>query len=1001
MLKLMLHSVRPSQAVGVALLALVALFRSSCSTSVHAQAAQRPPTRPHTRAQVIRGASQSRPVTPQTSDRDLRTLPVARPWRPGDPVRFNPNRYNPRPDKVERARPPRPASRRDPLLDIQQAARPETAQRMFSPPDLNFDGQGFTGPFPPDTVGDVGPNHYIQAVNAFQGTQITVYEKSSGTPLAGPLRLVDLWAAGGACGDGLGDPIVLYDALADRWLLSEFSAGANSLCVYISQTNNPITGGWFLYPFPTPGFPDYPKYAVWPDAYYVSSNEFPTPAAYALERDKMLNGEPATFQRFTVPDLAGFGFQALIPADLDGPPPPAGSPAFFVRHRDDEVHDITPDPAQDFLEIWEFSVDFSNPPNSTMTGPTNIPVSEFDSDLCGLFSFACFPQPNDPGPRPDLDPLREVVMWRAQYRDFGTHEALVGNFVTDVDGTDHGGVRWFELRKTGMGAWVLYQEGTVAPDSDHRWMGSIAMDGAGNMALGYSVSGPNTFPSIRYVGRLAVDPLGTMPQGETTLIAGTGSQIANRWGDYSAMSVDPVDDCTFWYTNEYTNPSHNWSTRVGRFNFDSCDQNLNLPRDPSPRDGEIGVGTSPTLSWTGGDMSVSYDVYFGTAPNPPLVSSDQPDTSFVPGTLANGTSYFWRVVTMDMGVPTQGPTWQFTVGNPVPTLSSSSPDVVIASTGDFTLVARGMDFISGSQLRWNAANRTTTFHSASDLTASIPAGDISTPGLAFVDAFNPSPGGGVSNAIPIDILSAITVSNSDFESGDQSFTATGVINTVTWQRTDHRGTDPGHSSINSFFFGDPTKCNVSNPARCDYDTGFQEGACLVSPAIAFGSGPHELMFNYFLETEGGGFFDNAAVQISGDGGPFSTVLDNGSVGGLLDATGAWQPASVDISGFAGQTVTIQFCFDTRDDLFNSFEGWYVDDVQIRQGLTTPPTSLVLTGHTISTTHVFEATDYITADNFQITAPGNVSFRVSSSGTIALGNGFAVGEGATFTAERVP
>jgi hypothetical protein len=209
-----------------------------------------------------------------------------------------------------------------------------------------------------------------------------------------------------------------------------------------------------------------------------------------------------------------------------------------MRQVDDEVHSNNPDPNQDFLEIWEFRVDFATPANSTFTQAASVPVSEFESDLCGLIAFACFGQPTG---NVQLDPLREVVMWRLQYINFGTHETLVGNFVTDVDGSDHGGVRWFELRKAPTDtSWSLYQEGTVAPDAADRWMGSIAMDSAGNIALGYNVVSSTIFPSLRYTGRLESDTLGMMTAGEMTIVDGSGSHFSNRWGDYSAMTVDPV-----------------------------------------------------------------------------------------------------------------------------------------------------------------------------------------------------------------------------------------------------------------------------------------------------------------------------------------------------------------------------------------------------------------------------------------------------------------------------
>lgn len=450
------------------------------------------------------------------------------------------------------------------------------------PPDLNIEGIPFQNLAPPDTVGDVGADHYIQMTNA---SVVQIFGKD-GTLLAGPFELDDLWTQGGACASSGGDPIVLYDHLAGRWLMSEFPALRESfLCVYISMTDDPIAGGWYTYQFATPNFPDYPKYAVWPDGYYVSTNERDGPAAYALDRSSMLAGLAAAApQRFTAPALAGFAFQALTPGDLDGPPPPAGSPNYFMRQRDDEVHNAgSNDPAHDFLEIWEFQADFSDPSAASFRKIQDLPVAEFDSDLCGLFSFFCFPQP---GTSITLDPLREVIMWRLQYRHFGAEkrgkkgrqddgkaveaarEVLVGNFVTDVTGNDRGGIRWFELRRSASGGdeWRLFQEGTFSPDGDNRWMGSIAMDKAGNVALGYSVSSETTYPSIRYTGRLAKDPPGFMRLDEVSIVEGTVSQTGNtRWGDYSSMNVDPEDDCTFWYTNEYVGAGGGWATRIARF----------------------------------------------------------------------------------------------------------------------------------------------------------------------------------------------------------------------------------------------------------------------------------------------------------------------------------------------------------------------------------------------------------------------------------------------------
>ncbi len=511
---------------------------------------------------VRRGAEVIDVVTPYIFEGDLRLLPRARGWQPGDGIKEIPRRhFGELPTPIT---PDNPVLlERDPLLGVQEGAAKSRAQRAFGTADINVAGQGYTGVNPPDTVGEVGANYYIQMINGSGGGLYRIHDKATGAVVAGPTALDTLGS--GNCGSGFGDPIVLYDELAGRWMMSEFAGSGNHLCVYVSQTGDPISGGWFAYDFTTPSFPDYPKYAVWPDAYYVGSNEN-SPAVYALERAAMLGGQAASMQRFTAPDLNGFGFQMITPSDLDGAAPPAGAPNYFLRHNDDEVHVQSNDPGQDFIEIFEFHVDFATPANSTFTGPTQVGIADIDSSLCGLTSFNCIEQP---GTNTQLDPLREVVMWRSQYRNFGSHEVLVGNLATDVDGTDHAGVRWYELRKVGAGGWTLHQEGTYAPDADSRWMGAASMDSAGNIAIGYNVGSSATFPGLRYVGRLAGDALGTLTQGEHSLIEGSASNSSNRYGDYSSLNVDPVDGCTFWLTGEY-NTANTWSTRIGAFRFDGC-----------------------------------------------------------------------------------------------------------------------------------------------------------------------------------------------------------------------------------------------------------------------------------------------------------------------------------------------------------------------------------------------------------------------------------------------
>ncbi len=504
------------------------------------------------------------PAHPGVFSGDARALPTVPPWTTATPRREGPPRRNTAPEGYV---PPAPIEqkRRDPLLQHEAYTR-SNRPRIYSPPELDFAGGVDTGYTPPDTVGDIGSSHYIQAVNGASSI-IRIYNKS-GTLLAGPINMSSLWTAGGACVSGGGDGIVLYDPLASRWLLAEFASTGNHLCIYLSRNDDPVAGGWLNYDFETPEFPDYPKVAVWSTGYYVTTNES-QPTVYALDRTKMLAGLPAAMQRFTAPLLAGFGFQSLTPADLDGTSaPPGGSPAFFARHDDDELNDpFAADPVHDFVEIWQLDIDFNTPANSSFALATSLPVAEFNSNLCGT-SSSCVPQP---GTAQKLDPIREVIMWRLQYRNFGAYQTLIGNFTVDVNGANHHGIRWFELRRTGLGAWSLYQEGTYAPDAVHRWLGAIAMDGSGNMALGFSVSdAASVFPGMRYSGRLASDGLGSMTQAEVTVMAGAASKPSDpRWGDYAAMSVDPIDDCTYWFTSEHVPSPDIWATRIARFRYDA------------------------------------------------------------------------------------------------------------------------------------------------------------------------------------------------------------------------------------------------------------------------------------------------------------------------------------------------------------------------------------------------------------------------------------------------
>ncbi len=437
---------------------------------------------------------------------------------------------------------------------------------------LNFDGQsandnrnllGFAF-VPPDTNGAVGATQFVQIVNV----TLAVYDKSTGAVLLGPETINTVWEGfGGTCeaGNG-GDPVVLYDQLAGRWLVSQLQFNSNftsfQQCIAVSTTSD-ATGSYNRYVFDFGAqLPDYPKFGVWPDAYYYTANIFAPMGgtfsflgarACAFDRAAMLAGGAAAMICFQNPP----SIASLLPSDLDGSTlPPAGQPNFFVDIADSSD-----------LNLFQFHVDFADPTSSTFTGPVLIPVAPFNEICARAITLACIAEP-PPGEK--VDGIADRLMFRLAYRNFGDHESLVANHT--IKGGALAGVRWYEIRSPGSSPFVFQQGTVVDPDTDF-WMGSIAMDKEGNIALGFSASSHDLNPSVFAVGRAPSDPLGTMA-GPLVLVSGGGAQKNSfkRWGDYSSMAIDPKDDCTFWYTQEYykTSGSFNWSTRITAFKFDSC-----------------------------------------------------------------------------------------------------------------------------------------------------------------------------------------------------------------------------------------------------------------------------------------------------------------------------------------------------------------------------------------------------------------------------------------------
>ncbi|HEY6348648.1 MAG TPA: hypothetical protein VI636_04480 [Candidatus Angelobacter sp.] len=554
----------------------------------------------------------------------------------------------------------KPASEPDAVLQQKMAAAPDALAPTMG---LNFNGigqgvAGFNIQFvPPDTNGAVGLGQYVQWVN----TAFAVFDKTTGNIIMGPTLGKALWQGfGGACEtNNDGDPIVTYDKLNDRWIFGQFAVRGSSgfltntlQCIAVS-TSSDATDSYNRYSFQYNNeIDDYPKMGVWPDAYYATFNMFDSVTtvflgadACAYDGNAMRNGLPATQVCFQQASSVG----GLLPSDVDGhTQPPAGSPDFMLNF------------GVNSLNLFKFHVDFTTPANSTFTGPTVIPVSAF-TPLCNGGS-SCVPQQ---GTATQLDSLADRLMYRLAYRNFGDHESLVVNH--SVAGSSGGsGIRWYELQDPNGTPSVL-QQATLAPDSNFRWMGSIAMDVSGDLAVGYSVSSSTMFPSIAMAGRTSSDPPGTL-EPEISIVSGAGSQNSNRWGDYSAMQVDPIDDCTFWYTTQYlqANGSFNWNTRIVNFKFPRCtlpDLAIASTHSGNFFPGQMGatytisvsnVGTQATV---GGTLTVSDLLPFGEMATAVggsgwacfLVSSTNINCTRPAGALRSGSSYPPITLTVNVG----------------------------------------------------------------------------------------------------------------------------------------------------------------------------------------------------------------------------------------------------------------------------------------------------------------------------------------------------------------
>ena len=421
-------------------------------------------------------------------------------------------------------------------------------------PELIFDA-ATSGSTPTDPTGAAGPNHYVNAWNS----SFAIYDKE-GNLLSPPASLSSL--GGTFTDEDLGDPIVVYDEFADRFLITQYSdkpRNEGAFLVAVSKGPDPVNDGWYTYRFGTNTFPDYPKFFVWSDGYYITTNKDQrspgtNEVVYVLERDKMLLGEEAQHIGFPLPGISVNAFYS--PAGFfavgDELPPQGNSPIIYFQ--DDSWMGVN----EDHLKIWLINVDWENPGSSTIEESQELGsgdgVTPFNSTFDGG-SFVNLPQPGDTF---DVDALQGAIMYMTPYRRFPTHNSVVFNFVVDIDATaaEHAGIRWYELRQDSDGGpWRVHQEGTYAPDNSDRWCASMGIDKFGNIGMGFTVLNNSPvnpiFPSLRYTGRFAGDPPGQMTIKETSIVEGESPDPSFRYGDYAHLTTDPVDGVTFWYIGEY------------------------------------------------------------------------------------------------------------------------------------------------------------------------------------------------------------------------------------------------------------------------------------------------------------------------------------------------------------------------------------------------------------------------------------------------------------------
>ncbi|WP_082994918.1 fibronectin type III domain-containing protein [Aquimarina megaterium] len=783
----------------------------------------------------------------------------------------------------------------DPLIEQQKSAR----KMAVRAPVASFDAH--VGTVLNDATGAIGPNHYVYAFNSGFG----ILDRT-GNVLLAEASLGTLFP-----GETLGDPVVVYDNFADRFIIMEFSNSPNGFLIAVCKGPDPVNDGWSTYRFNTGTFPDYEKLSIWNDGYYITANKDQNApdtndVVFVVERDKMIAGETtAQMVSFPLPGAETNGFYSPGGFNATGTTlPPAGVGCSIVYMQDDSWSGIS----TDHLKVWTTSVNWTTPANSTISQPQSINTTPFDS----VFDNGSFQNLDEPGSGPDIDALQATMMYMTNYRRFGTHNSVVMNFVVDLDGNDSlAGIRWYELRQTADGQpWTIYQEGTYTqPDGLSAFCGSIAQDSQGNIGLAYTVVSTSVYTSLRYTGRLASDPVGTMTVAEQVSADGDSQNNRGdgRYGDYGQMTIDPLDDKTFWHISEYMKgPAPNVrKSHVVAFRIEPDTPDTEAPTAPANLTASNTTDVSTSLNWDASTDNIGvtgYDVYQdGT-----VVATVATTTADITGLTAS-TSY-------DFSVKAKDAAGNESVASATITVTTVAPDTQ-APTVPANLTASNTS-AGQTTLNWDASTDNVGVAGYDVLQDGAVVATVTTT-TNIVTGLSPE------TTYEFKVLAKDAAGNESATSTPISVTtlaATGCLNGVAVPYSESFESDFGGWTQAS---GDDldwsrdsggTPSNNTGPSSADdgstyiyveasgNGTGYpNKRAILNSPCVDL-SGATAAVFSFRYHMYGATNFGSLDVEASNDDGATWTSIWNKSG----NQGNSWQTATIDLAAYLGVGLQLRF-----------------------------------------------------------------------------------------------